>query len=75
MEISCNVNFLTQDIFVDYKLEKVMFRWDHSEKKVYRKFYSEQEYKSDIPVTNDLYNQSLLYGEAITKDDYLKGKF
>ena len=74
MEINASKKFSEHDIFVDFKLEKVMFRWDYSLKKVYRKFYGEQESKSDIPASNNLYNEALLYGDEINYDDYLLGK-
>ncbi len=74
MEINARKKFSEHDIFVDFKLEKVMFRWDHSLKKVYRKFYGEQEHDSDIPPSNNLYNEALLFGDEINRDDYLVGK-
>jgi hypothetical protein len=66
--------FELQDIFVDYPFEKVMFRWDHFARKVYRKFYSELEFHSEIDATNNLFNQALKYGLEISQNDYLKGK-
>jgi hypothetical protein len=72
--INKGTKFGQHDVFVDYPFEKVMFRWDHLTKKVYRKFYSESEFKTEIEPANNLFNQALMHGLEISQDEYLKGK-
>jgi hypothetical protein len=74
MGVSKSERFAREDIFVDYAFEQVMFRWDHLEKKNYRKFYGKSENLEPIPQANRLLNDAFLFGEEITKDEYLKGK-
>ncbi|WP_231662983.1 hypothetical protein [Ralstonia solanacearum] len=56
-----------------YPFEEVMFRWDHVEKKAYRKFYRERE-SGLIPHDNNLYNETLRSGDEITREAYTTGK-
>ena len=73
MGINKGERFRREDIYVDYPFEDVMFRWDHLERVVYRKFYGEVE-TGPIPHDNRLYNDALLYGDEISRDVYLVGK-
>ncbi|WP_196303834.1 hypothetical protein [Ralstonia solanacearum] len=43
MGINKGERFSREDIYIDFLFEEVMFRWDHVEKKAYRKFYGERE--------------------------------
>lgn len=63
----------SQDIFVDYEFEDVMFWWDHKAKIIYRKFYGEM---FGVPVehSNKLFNEALLHGAEITEEQYRRGK-
>lgn len=74
MGVSKGERFAKEDIFVAYDFEQVMFRWDHLEKKNYRKFYGKAEHPEPIPQANRLLNDAFLFGDEITKVDYLKGK-
>lgn len=74
MGINKGEKFLQQDVFVDYEFEKVMFRCDRLTNKIYRKFYNEQEFSSEIPGSNNLFNEALCFGVEITENDYLIGK-
>jgi hypothetical protein len=74
MGINKGEQFKYQDIYVDYDFEEVMFRWDHLEKKIYRKFYGEIEDFDPVPHDNRLFNDALLNGEQIAKEEYIKGK-
>ena len=74
MAVSKGEIFGQGDVYVDYEFERVMFRWDFREKKIYRKFYGEEEGKQPVPDDNRLYNDALLYGNEITRDGYYKGK-
>ena len=73
MGINKGERFSREDIYVDFPFEEVMFRWDHGEGKVYRKFYDKAE-SGPVPLDNRLYNEALLYGDEVTRDAYLVGK-
>ena len=74
MGINKGEHFKHQDIYIDYDFEEVMFRWDHVAKRIYRKFYGKEEDTDPISHDNRLFNDSLLMGEKITEEEYLKGK-
>jgi hypothetical protein len=67
-------SFDERDIYVDYPLEQVMFRWDHINKVIYRKFYAESEFSEVITSSNGLFNDALRFGTEVTADDYANGK-
>lgn len=73
MGVAKGERFSREDIFVDYPFEEVMFRWDHVERKTYRKFYGEREF-GPIPHDNGLYNEALRSGEEVTRETYVAGK-
>ena len=66
--------FASEDVYVDYPFEEVMYRWDHKTEEIFVKFYGKQEHGHPIPSSNRLFNDALLYGDRITRADYLKGK-
>jgi len=66
--------FAKRDVFVDYPFEEVMYRWDHKEKKSYRKFYGEAELPEPVPHDNGMYNEALLSGDEISETAYREGK-
>jgi len=66
--------FRVRDVFIDYPFEDVMFRWSHSEKRIFRKFYGAEESRDSVPHDNGLFNQALLGGEEITREQYYAGK-
>jgi hypothetical protein len=66
--------FKNGDVYIDYDFEEVMYRWDHTLKLIYVKFYGKEENPQVVPHDNRLYNDALLYGEQITKEEYEKGK-
>lgn len=70
MGISKGPRFGSEDIYVDYPFEDVLFRWNHKEERIYRKFYSENEDQESIPQDNRLWNDALLYGNEITREEY-----
>jgi hypothetical protein len=74
MGVSKGERFAKEDIFVDYDFEQVMFRWDHLKKLNYRKFYGRTEHLEPVPQANRLLNDAFLFGDEITKDEYLRGK-
>jgi len=74
MGINKNDEFIKRDIYIDYPFEEVMFRWNHKEKKFYRKFYGETEYGKTIPAENRLLNDAMRFGEEIDMREYKDGK-
>ena len=72
MPIEKGSQFKERDIFVDYPFEEVMFRWDHLQQQAFRKFYGMPEGKDPVPHENRLFNDALLYGSAISKEQYMK---
>jgi len=74
MPVNKGERFKHENIYIDHDFEQVMFRWDHLERKTYRKFYGESECKEPIPHDSRLFNDALLYGDEITLEEYLKGK-
>ncbi|WP_299582876.1 hypothetical protein [uncultured Microbulbifer sp.] len=67
-------NLDAKDIYIDYPYESVMFRRGGKKRKIFRKFYGESESLDFVPHDNRLFNDALLYGEAISRELYLKGK-
>lgn len=64
------VTFQDRDVFVDYPFEEVMFRWDHQAELIYRCFYGEGEWPEPLPHDNRLFNDALLYGDEIDRQQY-----
>lgn len=74
MPIETGEHLNTKHIYIDYPYESVMFRRDKETKKIYRKFYGKTESPKSIPHDNGLFNDALLYGEEITREEYIKSK-
>jgi len=55
MGIQKGETFVGRDVFVDYSFEEVMFRWDHVNKLIYRKFYGSPEGAEPVPHDNKLF--------------------
>lgn len=72
MPISKGEVFEKRDVFIDYPFEEVMYRWDHVAKKVYVCFYGNCESLSPVPHDNRLFNDALLHGEEISREQYEK---
>jgi len=66
--------FAKNDIYVDYPYENVMYRWDHKNETCHVKFYGENELSDTITADNELFNDAILYGDEITKEEYYEGK-
>jgi hypothetical protein len=73
MPINKGPRFTTDDVYVNYPFENVMFRWDHRERKIYRKFYGKDEGSESVPHDNRLYTHALLWGDEISREQYEKG--
>lgn len=74
MAIEKGDHFSDRDVYIDYPFEQVMYHWDYKNKKVYVKFYGENEKPEPVPHDNRLFNDALLAGQEITQDEYTKGK-
>jgi hypothetical protein len=59
---------------VEYAFEQVMFRWDHVNQKIYRKFYGKLEGSDAVPHDNHLFNDALRFGDEISREEYEAGK-
>lgn len=73
MPINKGMVFSEKDVYIDYPFESVMYRWDYKERKTYVKFYGEQECPVPVPHDNRLFNDALLSGSEITREEYLMG--
>lgn len=60
--------FQSGDVYLDYPYEQAKFRFEKATRRVFRRFYGEQE--AEIPPSSDLYNQAICAGEQITRDEY-----
>lgn len=73
MGINKGEAFASRDIFIDYSFEEVMYRWDHVAEKIYVRFYGKDEKQEPIPHDNRLFNDAILYGDEISREQYEKG--
>jgi hypothetical protein len=60
--------FKKRDVYIDYAFEDAKFRYEKLTGKVYRRFYGQNE--DEIRPDSDLYNQAILSGREITRDEY-----
>jgi hypothetical protein len=65
--------FKERDVYICYPFEAVMYRWDHSSRTIYVKFYGRDESPNPVPSDNRLFNDALLYGDEITSEEYRRG--
>lgn len=65
--------FRDRDVYLDYDFEDVMFRFEHSTRHFFRKFYGESEEK-EVPFDNRLLNDAILGGTEIDAKTYQEGK-
>lgn len=65
--------FANRDVFLDYDFEEVTYRWDHHTQTVFMKLYGVAESDKPVPADNKLYNNAILYGREISKEQYEKG--
>jgi len=74
MAINKGELFNKKDVYIDYPFEDVMYRWDHVEEKIYVKFYGKDESENTVTFDNRLFNEALLSGNEISRDEYLSKK-
>ncbi|QNK63586.1 hypothetical protein H7F33_03515 [Pedobacter sp. PAMC26386] len=66
--------FATHDLYIDYPLEEVMYRWDPIKREAYVKFYGAQESVGPVVQSNRLYKDTILFGDLISAEEYHIGK-
>ena len=74
MPISSDELMKKEDLYIDYSFEEVMFFCDRKNDKIFKKFYGKEESPNEVHYTSKLFNDAILYGEKITKEEYLKRK-
>jgi hypothetical protein len=70
MPINKGKTFADRDVYITYPFEEVMFRWDHIEQKVYIRFYGKAERRDPISHDSRLFNEALLSGSEISREEY-----
>lgn len=70
MAINKGQFFTNNDVFIDYPFEEVMYRWNHTEQKIYVRFYGEEEKPDPISHDNRLLNDPILSGDEISREKY-----
>ena len=65
--------FGSRDVYLDYDFEEVTYRWDHRTKTAYVKFYGAQESEKPVALDGRLYNDTVLFGREITREEYERG--
>lgn len=65
--------FRQGDVFIDHDFEEVMFRYESTTRRFFRKFYGEsREY--EVPHDNRLLNDAIRFGDETDITAYEKGK-
>ncbi|WP_077929465.1 hypothetical protein [Wohlfahrtiimonas populi] len=65
----------TEDLYICYDFEEVMYRWSYIDRKQYQKFYNgPNNQEQEVPYNQRLFTDAIMYGEEITKEEYEQGK-
>jgi hypothetical protein len=62
-----------RNVFIDYDYENVMFRFDHENRRYYRKYYGKDN-EVEVWFDNRLLSKAFLYGCEIDENTYNAGK-
>jgi len=62
-----------RNVYVDYSFEEVMFRFEHTTRKFFRKFYGE-DFEKEVKYDNRLLNDALCFGDETDERTYTTGK-
>lgn len=65
--------FQEGDVYIDYDLEDVMFRFEHRSRRFFRRFYGQAEEKQ-VPFDSELLNDAIERGDEIDQAVYREGK-
>jgi hypothetical protein len=60
--------FREGDVYLELPYEDAKFRWEHSTRRVFRRFAGEPE--SEIPSDSRLFHDAISAGRRITKAEY-----
>lgn len=68
-----NEQFRIRDIFIDYEYEEVMFRFELSTRRFFKKFYGESK-ETEVPYNNRMLNDAIRFGDEVDSRAYQAGK-
>jgi (p)ppGpp synthase/HD superfamily hydrolase len=69
MPLIDDAEFAQSDIFLDHRLEEIMFRWDHSARRRVQRFYGSSS-ESLVGEDSGLYADALRWGERLSENQY-----
>jgi (p)ppGpp synthase/HD superfamily hydrolase len=69
MPVIDQAEFAQSDIFLDHRLEEIMFRWDHNALRGVQRFYGSPN-ESPLGEDSGLYREALRWGERLSEDQY-----
>ncbi|HAH32143.1 MAG TPA: hypothetical protein DCL44_07510 [Elusimicrobia bacterium] len=65
--------FRDRDIYLDYDFEDVMFRYEFTTRRFFRKFYGKSE-EDEVRYDNRLLNDAMRFGDETDAKTYQTGK-
>ena len=65
--------FASEDRFIHYDFEDVMFSWDHRTRKVRMKFIGDA-HETEVPRDQRLFNEAVAGGREISRASYTAGR-
>lgn len=68
-----NERFRLGNVFIDHNFEEVLFRYESSTRRFYRRFYGESK-EDEVQFDNRLLHDAILFGEETDEDTYMRGK-
>ena len=68
-----NERFQQGEVFVDYDIEEVLFRYEPGTRRFFRKFYGESK-EDEVPHDNRLLNDAIRFGDETDPETYYTGK-
>ncbi len=72
--IDADACFESDEAFIDYDFEEVMYRWSKSDKKFYMKFYGERHEQGEANPKGKIFTDALMYGIQISREEYDRGR-
>jgi hypothetical protein len=67
-----NDRFRSGDVFIDYDFETVMFRFEHSTRRFFKKFYGNPK-ETEVAADNRLLNDAIRFGVETDAGTYASG--
>jgi hypothetical protein len=67
-----NAAFRAGDLYIEYRFESVLFRYEHATERFYRRFYGDSGERR-VPHDNGLLNDGILSGVLTTRERYDRG--